>query len=164
LDPFVVEFIPNDPVNPMNHLTPTKWTITMLVAFVTLAVAFVSSAYSGGIPQIVEEFDTSEEVATLGIALYVCGFAIGPLVWAPFSELYGRQVVLFGTYGIFTAFNAGVAGSHNIETLIILRFFAGAFGSSALTNSGGVIADLFPASQRGLALSVFACAVSALET
>lgn len=80
------------------------------------------------------------------------------------ASRYGRQVVLFGTYGIFTAFNAGVAGSHNIETLIILRFFAGAFGSSALTNSGGVIADLFPASQRGLALSVFACAVSALET
>ncbi|KAL9586503.1 MAG: hypothetical protein Q9212_000863 [Teloschistes hypoglaucus] len=157
-DPFVVEFLPNDPVNPMNYSNRTKWTITMLAAFVTLAVAFVSSAYSGGIPEIVKEFDTSEEVATLGIALYVCGFAVGPLLWAPFSELYGRQIILFGTYGIFTAFNAGVAGSHSIETLIILRFFAGAFGSSALTNSGGVIADLFPASQRGLALAVFACA------
>ncbi|KAL9589391.1 MAG: hypothetical protein Q9203_001802 [Teloschistes exilis] len=124
----------------MNYSNPKKWTITMLAAFVTLAVAFVSSAYSGGIPEIVKEFDTSEEVATLGIALY------------------GRQIVLFGTYGVFSAFNAGVAGSQNIETLIILRFFAGAFGSSALTNSGGVIADLFPASQRGLALAVFACA------
>ncbi|KAI4203534.1 MAG: hypothetical protein LQ350_001723 [Teloschistes chrysophthalmus] len=124
----------------MNYSNRTKWTITMLAAFVTLAVAFVSSAYSGGIPEIVKEFHTSEEVATLGIALY------------------GRQIVLSGTYGIFTAFNAGVAGSQNIETLIILRFFAGAFGSSALTNSGGVIADLFPASQRGLALAVFACA------
>ncbi|KAL8781062.1 MAG: hypothetical protein Q9194_000569 [Teloschistes cf. exilis] len=124
----------------MNYSNPKKWTITMLAAFVTLAVAFVSSAYSGGIPEIVKEFDTSEEVATLGIALY------------------GRQIILFGTYGVFSAFNAGVAGSQNIETLIILRFFAGAFGSSALTNSGGVIADLFPASQRGLALAVFACA------
>lgn len=46
----------------------------------------------------------------------------------------------------------------NIQTLIILRFFAGAFGSSPLTNAGGVIADMFPASQRGLAMSVFAAA------
>jgi MFS family permease len=57
-----------------------------------------------------------------------------------------------------TAFNAGAAGSQNSETLVILRFLAGAFGSSPLTNSGGVIADMFPASQRGLATSIFAAA------
>lgn len=57
-----------------------------------------------------------------------------------------------------TAFNAGAAGAKNIETLVILRFFAGAFGSSPLTNSGGVIADMFSASERGLATAVFATA------
>ena len=85
-------------------------------------------------------------------------FAIGPLLWAPLSELYGRQILFFGTYGVLTAFNAGAAGSQNIQTLVILRFFAGAFGSSPLTNAGGVIADMFSASQRGLAMSVFAAA------
>ena len=157
-DPFVVEFIPNDPRNPMGFPTWKKWAITILVAFVTLAVAFVSSAYTGGIRQMVTDLDASSEVATLGVALFVLGFAIGPLLWAPLSELYGRQILLFGTYGALTAFNAGAAGSQNIQTLVILRFFAGAFGSSPLTNAGGVIADLFPASQRGLAMSVFAVA------
>lgn len=74
------------------------------------------------------------------------------------SELYGRQILFFTTYGALTAFNAGAAGAQNIQTLLILRFFAGAFGSSPLTNAGGVIADMFPASQRGLAMSVFAAA------
>jgi MFS family permease len=41
-----------------------------------------------------------------------------------------------------------------------MRFFAGAFGSSPLTNSAGVIADLFSASERGLAMTVFAAAPS----
>lgn len=59
---------------------------------------------------------------------------------------------------MLTAFNAGAAGAQNIETLIILRFFAGAFGSSPLTNAGGVIADMFPASERGMAMSIFAAA------
>ena len=81
-------------------------------------------------------------------------FAIGPLLWAPLSELYGRQILFFATYDVLTAFNAGAAGAHNIQTLVILRFFAGAFGSSLLTNAGGVIADMFPAFQRGLAMSV----------
>lgn len=74
------------------------------------------------------------------------------------SELYGRQYLFFGTYALLTAFNAGAAGSKNIATLIVLRFFAGSFGSSPLTNSGGVIADMFPAAQRGLATSFFAAA------
>lgn len=74
------------------------------------------------------------------------------------SELYGRQVLFIGTYAVLTAFNAGAAGANSIATLIILRFFAGAFGSSPLTNAGGVIADMFPATQRGLAMSVFAAA------
>lgn len=41
---------------------------------------------------------------------------------------------------------------------MILRFFAGAFGSSPLTNAGGVIADMFSAKQRGIAMSLFAAA------
>lgn len=103
-------------------------------------------------------FNIGDEVATLGISLFVLGFAIGPLLWAPMSELYGRQLLFFGTYAMLTAFNAGAAGSKNIQTLLILRFFAGAFGSSPLTNAGGVIADMFPASERGLAMSIFAAA------
>lgn len=57
-----------------------------------------------------------------------------------------------------TAFNAGAAGANNLATLIVLRFFAGAFGSSPLTNAGGVIADMFAAAQRGLATTLFAAA------
>jgi MFS family permease len=70
--------------------------------------------------------------------------------------MYGRQPLFFGTFGVFAAFMAGICGSQNIQTIIILRFLAGAFGSSPLSNAGGVIADLFPARDRGLAMSVFA--------
>lgn len=108
--------------------------------------------------EVVYGFHTSTEVATLGVSLYVLGFAVGPLLWAPLSEMYGRQVIFATTYGIFTAFNAGAAGSKNIQTLLVLRFLAGAFGSSPLTNAGGQIADMFDASERGLAMGLFALA------
>ncbi|KAF2238192.1 putative MFS multidrug transporter [Viridothelium virens] len=156
--PYVVTWIENDPRNPMLFSQIKKWSITMLSAFATLAVAFVSSAFSGPIQEIIQTFHASEEVVTLGISLFVLGFAIGPLFWAPLSELYGRQILYFITYGALTAFNAGAAGAQNMWTLIILRFFAGSFGSSPLTNAGGVIADIFPAKERGLALSIFAAA------
>jgi MFS family permease len=72
--------------------------------------------------------------------------------------LFGRQILYITTYGMLTAFNAGAAGSQNIATVTVLRFLAGSFGSSPLTNAGGVIADMFPAKERGLAMSIFAAA------
>lgn len=158
LDPYVIHWIPNDPRNPMGFSNFKKWFITFTVAIATLAVTLVSSAYTGGIKQIIIEFDASQEVATLGVSLFVLGFAVGPLLWAPLSELFGRQVLFVTTYACLTAFNAGCAGANNIWTLLILRFFAGAFGSSPLTNAGGTIADMFEADQRGLATAIFAAA------
>jgi len=157
-DPYLAEFIPNDPRNPMLFPLWKKWTITMMVSFAALGVGFVSSAYTGSVAQIIAEFQCSTEVATLGLSVFVLGFAIGPLLWAPMSELYGRQLLFVSTYAILAAFNAGAAASQNIYTLIILRFFARAFGSSPLTNAGGVIADMFTANQRGLGMAVFASA------
>ncbi|KAJ9154866.1 Fluconazole resistance protein 1 [Pleurostoma richardsiae] len=156
--PYIVEFLPSDPRNPFQFPKWKKWFITILQAIATLAVAFVSTAYSGGVFEVIYQFNISREVAILGISLFVLGFAIGPLLWAPLSEFYGRQIPFFFTYMVLTAFNAGAAGAQNMQTLIILRFFAGSFGSSPLTNSGGVIADMFTASERGLATAVFATA------
>ncbi|KAJ9627755.1 hypothetical protein H2203_002968 [Taxawa tesnikishii (nom. ined.)] len=146
-DPFVVTWIDNDPRNPMLWSEWKKWSITFLVAIATLAVAFVSSAFSGGVDQILSTF----RFVRLGFCDWT--FDLGAAVRA-----FGRQVLYIGTYGVLTAFNAGAAGSQNIQTLIILRFFAGAFGSSPLTNAGGVIADMFAADERGLAMSLFAAA------
>lgn len=47
-DPFVVEWIENDPRNPMLFSKPKKWVIALTMAFATLAVSFCSSAFSGG--------------------------------------------------------------------------------------------------------------------
>jgi multidrug resistance protein len=154
--PYIVEWIPNDPRNPMQFNKGLKWLYTVLVAFATFAVSLSSSAYAGAISGILSDLDVGEEVATLGVSLFVLGFAVGPLLFAPLSELIGRQIVFIITFLSLSAFCAGAAGSQNIWTLIILRFFAGSFGSSPLTNAGGVIADIFPADQRGLATSLFA--------
>lgn len=161
--PYLVDFLPNDPRNAMNFSQTKKWAITILQAIATLAVAFVSTAYSGGLTDILMDFGVSTIVVILGISMFVLGFAIGPLFWAPLSELYGRQIPFFISYMALTAFNAGAAGAPSMAALIVLRFFAGSFGSSPLTNAGGVIADMFDAEQRGLASALFAMCVVSLQ-
>lgn len=75
-DPYAVTWIPDDPRNPMNFSEMKKWSFTMLVAIATLAVALVSSAYTGGVAEIERQFGIGNEVATLGVSLFVLGFAV----------------------------------------------------------------------------------------
>ncbi|OJJ45933.1 hypothetical protein ASPZODRAFT_26527 [Penicilliopsis zonata CBS 506.65] len=158
-DPYQVMWLEHDdPRNPLTFSPVAKWAITFLVGMATLAVALVSSAYSGSLEQVIEEFGVSEELSLLGISLFVIGFAVGPLFWAPLSEIYGRRSVMVASATGLTVFTAGAAGAPNIQTLIILRFFAGSLGSAPFAVAGGVIADCFPAISRGLASGLYCAA------
>ncbi|KAJ5980853.1 bicyclomycin resistance protein [Penicillium waksmanii] len=157
-DPYAVTWIPGDTRNPQLFSMAKKLSITLTAAATTLIVSLASSAYSGTIDEVIEGFGVSTQVATLGLSLYVLGFAIGPLLWAPVGEVWGRQVSFFISMLCLAAFLAGCAGAQNIWTLCILRFFAGSFGSSPFSNAGGTISDLYSARHRGLALSLYAAA------
>ena len=65
-EPYIVDFIPNDPRNPKTWPSFRRWGIAVMVSVATLAVTFVSTAYSGAVGQIIEEFHCTGEVATLG--------------------------------------------------------------------------------------------------
>ncbi|KAM0746669.1 Benomyl/methotrexate resistance protein [Meredithblackwellia eburnea MCA 4105] len=157
-DPYVVRWLEGDRANPLNWGKIRKWAYVQAIAWSTLCVAFGSSIYAGGIRQMEVEFHIGSEVITLGLSLYVVGFALGPLLWAPFSEMWGRRRVHIFTYAPFAIFQIGCALARNVETLLICRFLAGTFGSAPLTNAGGVISDMFSAADRALALSMFALA------
>ena len=87
-DPYVVTWIPNDPRDPMLFSQVMKWSLTMMVAIATLAVALISSAYTGGIMEMMEEFHIGTEVATLGVSLFVLGFAIGSFFLRDLNRRY----------------------------------------------------------------------------
>ncbi len=156
--PFIVSWLDSDPRNPYNWSVTKRALITCCISASSLAASLSSSAYTGSSRQVERHFHVGTEVATLGLSLFVLGFAVGPILFAPLSELYGRQPVFISTYGALAVFNAGAAGAKNIQTLLVLRFFAGVFGSSPLTNAGGQISDMFGPRLVGLAMSLFVVA------
>ncbi|KAJ9477163.1 putative Polyamine transporter 3 (putative) [Pseudozyma hubeiensis] len=158
-DPYLVEWLPDDAENPQGWSQTYKWAQTVQVAIATLSVALASSAYSGAIDSLQERFHPGKQIIlTLGVSLFVLGFAFGPLFWAPFSEVVGRRNLFIFTYAAFTMWQAVSVASPNIESLLVFRFLAGFFGSSPLVNTGGTLADMFGAKQRGLAMAIFASA------
>src|SRR5579859_5483525 len=68
-----VDFEHGDPENPLNFSTARKWFITILAVMMTILVAAAAGAYAPVMPNLIEEFGVSSEVATLGISLYPLG-------------------------------------------------------------------------------------------
>lgn len=152
---------PNDPENPQNWPRSKKWLITMVTACLNFVVSFGSSIFSTATNVTAEEFHVSQEVMILGVTLYVLGFACGPLVWGPMSELYGRRNPFMAGMIAFVIFQIPVGVATNLQTIFICRFFAGAFGSAPLAITAGMYVDYWDAVMRGVATNAYAAAVFA---
>lgn len=107
-----------------------------------LSLTFSSSAYASSIAQIRDEFQISQEVALLGIALFVLGFSLSPIVFGPLVFSIGHRWTYILSYGCFTAFAFGAAEARNGASLVILRFWSGFFGGSTFNNALATVADV----------------------
>lgn len=79
--------------------------------------------------------------------------------FAPLSEVYGRKAAVLTPYFLALVFSFGSAVAKDVQTLMITRFFTGFFGSGPVTNTGGVLSDIWPAQHRGTAMVGYAMAV-----
>ncbi|KAE8352668.1 major facilitator superfamily domain-containing protein [Aspergillus coremiiformis] len=146
---------PDDPLNPLNWPIKKKVYICAILGISTMIVAFASSIFAPAILVVMQLYGISREVATLGVSLYVFGFAFGPLVFGPFSELKGRLIPLILSMLGFTIFSFATAVSKDVQSLFILRFFTGFFGSGPLTLAGPAFGDMFSPQQRGVPIVMF---------
>ncbi|KAI1110040.1 polyamine transporter 1 [Nemania sp. NC0429] len=157
---YVVEFDgPDDPYHPQNWPLKKKLLVAGILGYTTIVSAFTSSIFSAAIPYVAKEFGASREVGILGVSLYVLGFATGPTIWAPLSELKGRRLpIVLAMFG-FSVFTIACAVAKDLQTLLICRFFAGFFGASPLAVVGAVFSDLFNNATRGIAITLFSMGV-----
>ncbi|KAI1817781.1 major facilitator superfamily domain-containing protein [Poronia punctata] len=158
--PDIVDFEgPDDPYHPINWPTKKKVTTTLLYGFVTMTATWASSSYSPGTQNIAHEFHVGTQVATLGTSLFLLGFGIGPLVWAPLSEVYGRRIAVLTPMSISILFTFATATAKDLQTIMLTRFWAAIFASAPVTNTGGVLGDLFSPAYRAMAMAGYAMAV-----
>ncbi|KAJ5281214.1 MFS multidrug transporter [Penicillium angulare] len=148
---------PDDPENPVNFSSLIKFTNVGIVSALTFVSPLASSMFAPGVPQLMEEFHSSSTIlAGLVVSIYVLGFAVGPLILAPTSELLGRVIIYHICNIGFTIMTVACAVSSNLNMLIGFRFLQGCFGSAPVTNGGGTIADLIVQEKRGGVIAIYA--------
>ncbi|KAF2185206.1 MFS general substrate transporter [Zopfia rhizophila CBS 207.26] len=147
----------DDPTNPLNWPTWRKVTVVGIVSAIGFSTPFAADISAPSIPLMMESFNSDNEtLAGFIISIYVLGNAVGPVLFAPASEVWGRSVVFHITNVVFLAFTVGCALATSLPSMLVFRFFAGCAGAAPLAVGAGTIADLIPREQRGRYFAVFA--------
>lgn len=153
--PFLVNFEHNDPDDPRSFPAWRKILILVLTMLPEFWLNVISSIYSFGAYEVASEFGVGEVASKVPAAVFLFGFAVGPIFAAPLSEDYGRVPVMVIGLAVVALSQIGCALAQNLATLIVLRFLAGCFGAVAF-NSIGTVSDLWHSDHQGWGVNTFA--------
>ncbi len=121
---FEVDFGPEDPQDPKNWPLWYRGLTIGAVSYSTWTVVLYSTSYTTSMPGMMKEFhESSEPVATLGVTMYLLGLAVGSLILAPLSEIYGRRPVYIGSLGFFALMILPCALAKSLPEVLVVRFF-----------------------------------------
>ncbi|KDQ31851.1 hypothetical protein PLEOSDRAFT_48881 [Pleurotus ostreatus PC15] len=146
----------DDPLNPRNWSFGKKWTAVSIVSLYTFASPLASSMMAPGLPEVAIRYGiTDSTTLAMTLSIFLLSFALGPLILAPLSEIYGRTWILHIGNLFSIAFNFGCAFAPNTGALIGFRFLSGLSGSAPIAIGGGSIGDLFSERDRASAMAVY---------
>jgi len=139
----IVTWDGDDLESPFNWSITYRLYLTALVFMLNTGCTFASSLPSTLMEEISHSTHVSIQVVKIGVFIYVGGFAAGPLLWAPLSELFGTRPILIASCLLTTIFQMASALAPNIGGLIAFRFLAGTFSSAILAVGSGIFANMF---------------------
>ncbi|OJD15002.1 hypothetical protein AJ78_04724 [Emergomyces pasteurianus Ep9510] len=152
---FEVDWEEHDPANPRNWSIKVKGMSTAFLSWSTFTVIVYSTSYTAGLTDIAKEFHTSEIIVTLGLTFYLIGLAIGSVILAPLSEMYGRRPVSIASMFLFTIFIIPCGLCTSVTELVVLRFLGAISGSAMVSSAPGSISDMVDDEHRALAFSIW---------
>jgi multidrug resistance protein len=153
----VLHFSHNDPTNPYCFSTLRKTVIVLTGMLIVVNSAMGSSVASGITSEMTDYFGiTSKSQLVLPTSIYIVGYVLGPLVFSPLSETFGRKIVMISTFVVYTAFTLGCALAPTWAGLIVMRLLAGIGASTPNSVVGGIYADIFSTPrERGRVIALY---------
>ncbi|KAK7755377.1 hypothetical protein SLS62_002604 [Diatrype stigma] len=149
---------PSDPENPLNWSWQRKWAATLLVSCFTFISPFSSTMVAPALDAIGAELGIAPGdgfAKALVMTIFLLGFAQGPFVLAPLSELFGRVRVLQYANLVYLAFNTACGFARTRPQMLACRFLSGIGGSAPQAICNGVLADIWKKEERGKGQSIY---------
>lgn len=145
--------------NPFWWPPEQKYAICCMLSITAMMTTYAAGAYSPPVDLMAAEFGVSRTAVLTGTTTFCVGFALAPMLLAPFSEIKGRYAVFVfaGALFAFSQFLCGIVP--DLGSMLVARFFSG-FGASVFsTNLGGAITDMWPKKDRNTPMAFYSGAV-----
>lgn len=156
----LVTIEPWEPQHPLAWSTRKKITHTVAYGLTTFTAQFSASVISPAEHQLAEQFSVGREVGVLCFIMFIAGNILGPMIFGPLSEVYGRKPSVFIPNFISGILMIVCANVSSIWALLVFRFVAGIFAAAPIVSSGGAMADLWDPTQRGAAIILYALCIT----
>ncbi|GLB02649.1 hypothetical protein AtubIFM57258_006106 [Aspergillus tubingensis] len=137
-------YSPDDPDNPHNWSFAAKLLVYVEVNLFTFLVFMAAANFAAAEGEFEILFGVTQTVSALGLALYVLGYGMGPMIWSPMSEVpsVGRNPPYVISVTIFLILAIPTALVNNVPGFLVLRYLQGFFGSPGLATGGASLADV----------------------
>jgi multidrug resistance protein len=147
---------PDDPANPHHWPKHRRWASTLLIAMFAFIAPMASTMVAPALDTIANDFDVQSDIEKfLVMSIFLLAFAIGPFVWGPMSEVFGRVRVMQCANLIFLLFNTLCGFAKTKQQMMAFRFLSGIGGSAPQAIGGGILSDCFRAGERGTATAIY---------
>ncbi|KAK0102843.1 hypothetical protein ONS96_005475 [Cadophora gregata f. sp. sojae] len=135
----------DDPANPQNWSNGKRAFVSIVICLYTFVVYTGSAIYTSSEEGVIHKWGLRPVDAALPLSLYVLAYGMGPLIWAPLSEIpiIGRSPVYASTMALFTILSLPTAMVDNFAGLLVLRVLQGFFGSPCLANGAATMQDMY---------------------
>ncbi|KAL4881661.1 major facilitator superfamily domain-containing protein [Aspergillus karnatakaensis] len=128
-----------------------KWILVTLVACAGLFSPLPANIYFPAIPTLTAVFNRSVEDMNLTVTIYLIFQGVGPMLWGPLADKWGRRPLYLVCLSILTASCIGLAlcPPSAYWLLLLLRAFQAGGCASTIALGAGVIGDIAAAEERG---------------
>ncbi|ANB15488.1 Tpo1p [Sugiyamaella lignohabitans] len=158
------KFERGDTSDPQQFSLKRKLYHTLVLTMLNFTSSVSSSIMSPAPASTLSKNPISSEVGHLTSALVLLGYSLGPLIWTPFNEAYGKKKAwTVATLG-FILFQIPTGINPNLTTLFLGRFFQGIFGVCAIVSLGGTMSDIWDFRARGYTSATNIIAIYAAPT
>lgn len=144
--------------------TPNKYMVLLTVSLGTILSGYVSSSVDIALPNIMNTFGFNMDSVVWVMLSYMIPYGATLPIMGKLGDQYGRKKMYILGLLVFTLATMLVGLSWSSTTVILFRILQGIGAGLLFPNAMALVADAFPANERGQALGMWGAFAAAGST
>jgi MFS family permease len=133
-----------------------RWKTLAVLAMSLVIIGLDNTILNVALPTLQDEFDASSSTLQWMVDSYLLVFAGLLLVFGTLGDRFGRKRALQSGIAIFGVASLGALFADTAGEVIVIRAFMGVGAALIMPATLSIIANVFPAEERGKAIGIWA--------